>query len=223
VESHVSQKPRGMGHPFFEERDGRAGPPRQQPFEMRITPLEPDPKAQQLLAKKLDHRRNVMKTNVGNALELDVESCYAFVFSSFSEHHIRREQRQEYLSRIRRALRPGGFFIVGDEFLRPHNEDDSRQYEDALRDYHQFIVNEANREHNTELAELEKAAWDSGLPSSKTRVDYKVTVKSYLNALAASDFKTVRQACISPSQISETIGGIYVFVFWKPLPGAPII
>jgi len=195
----------------------------QQPFEMRITPLEPDPKAQKVLANKLDHRRNVMKTNVGNALELDVESTYAFVFSSFSEHHIRREQRKEYLSRIRRALRPGGFFIVGDEFLRPHDEDDPHQYEDALGQYHQYIINEANREHNTELAELEKAAWDSGLPNSKTRVDYKVTVESYLRVAEASGFQIEKRECISPPEIAQTVGGIYVIVFWKPLAGKPVI
>jgi SAM-dependent methyltransferase len=189
----------------------------QKPFRMEITPLEPDPRAQEVLNKKLGHKENVLKTLNDSALKLDQEASFAFIFSSFSEHHIQREEKKEYFSRIRRALVPGGYFIIGDEFLRPHEEDDESKYVEALAVYHQYIIDEALKEHHGELAKLEKAAWESGKPDSQRRVDYKVSVESYLRGVEVSGLMMLKKYCISPPGLSSSIGGIYVIVFQRAI------
>lgn len=146
---------------------------------------------------------------------------YSFVFSSFSDHHIRPEDRQRYLDNVRHHLAPGGAFIVGDEFLPDHDPDEVGSWRSALRSYHGHIIDtalsqaadlelagavEEARAHR-ELATLETAALQSGLGRQG---DFKVTTTAYEETLTQANF-TFERTKIGPLDRDE-VGGVYVYV-----------
>jgi SAM-dependent methyltransferase len=188
----------------------------QQPLPLRIVALEPDPKARDLLERKLGHKREILQVQALGALEFDATAEFAFVFSAFSGHHIKGEERKPYFSKIVAVLKPRGFLIVGDEFLPLHAEGDRLGYEKALRAYHGYIIDEARKTHCTEVAELEEAALQSGLPDNPQRIDFKVTAQEYVRAAQEAGLLLLKDECVSPSALSDTVGGIHVMVLQKP-------
>jgi SAM-dependent methyltransferase len=187
----------------------------QQGLPVQVTALEPDPDAFKLLKRKFLRGSTPVRVEERNALDLEYHLAFDFVFSCFSEHHIQRQDKARYFSRILAALKPGGAFIVGDEFLPAHDLTDSQDYERALQAYHQFIIDEALKEHLLALAELEKAAWRSGMTNAETRVDYKTTLESYLQDARHAKFAVRETRCISPEAVAPKVGGMYVVVLQK--------
>src|SRR5579872_7087553 len=88
---------------------------------------------------------------------------YNAVTSSFADHHFPPEKKREFLQVISSILRKGGAYIVGDEFLPPHDESDPAQRVAAQMQYHGMIIREAFKEGKVELPKLELDALISGL------------------------------------------------------------
>jgi SAM-dependent methyltransferase len=129
---------------------------------------------------------------------------FDFIFSSFAEHHIRLEDRAVYLENVKRNMRPGALFIVGDEFLPPHDPADKEARELALRKYHGHIIELAE---DPVLIELEKHALASGLQEIG---DFKTSVEDYVTTLKNAGFR-VSYEKIGPSD-RDDVGGVYVVV-----------
>jgi len=157
---------------------------------------------------------------------------FDFIFSSFADHHIRGPMKETYFRNIKQNLARGGTFIVGDEFLPPYDPNNKAQYEQSLRTYHNHIIeiaeNKAREEEAKlsdsslskddilatkklieayhELAELEKAALDSGLAEQG---DFKVSCEIYESELSKSGL-SFRKEKIGPLG-NDKVGGIYVY------------
>jgi SAM-dependent methyltransferase len=187
----------------------------QQGLRLQVTALEPDPDAFKLLRRKFNRGPSPVKVEERSAFDIECKSTFDFVFSCFSEHHIRREDRKRYLSKVKDALKPEGLFIVGDEFLPAHDIDDEKDYERALKAYHEFIIDEALKEHHLAVAELEKAAWKSGLTNAEMRVDFKTTLDAYLQDAKRAGFSLLETRCLSPEASAPKVGGMYAIVLQK--------
>jgi SAM-dependent methyltransferase len=134
------------------------------------------------------------------------------IFSSFSDHHIRPTDKGRYFENVARNLKPGGKFIVGDEYLPPHDEDNREQRLLALEAYHNHIIGIAEYQGRRELAALERAALRSGV---EERGDFKLTCRRYEDFLHRSGFKFNHEK-IGPlpenGHAEPAVGGIYVYV-----------
>jgi ubiquinone/menaquinone biosynthesis C-methylase UbiE len=158
------------------------------------------------LAQNLRQYPNVRCENKDSRV-YDPEGEFDFIFSSFADHHIKPADKARYFKNIRRNLKPGGKFIVGDEFLRPHDRNNSKEWEGALRAYHGYVMDVAKKDGKMELVGLEDAALTSGLTR---RGDFKVTVAEYEEHLRAAGFRFEKHL-IGPANANE-VGGIFVYV-----------
>ena len=188
---------------------------------MTIKAMEPDPGAQRLLDQKLQHKAATVQSIAASAINYDPRGEFRFVFSSFSEHHIRPEDKQRYFRTLLGTMEEGAYLIVGDEFLSSHDHTDSASYLDALERYHAFIIREANERGFFEVASLEELAWQSGKPDAKVRIDYKVTLNRYKSFAVKAGLDLEAEFCVSPQDLAETFGGMYVLVFRKPRGTSP--
>jgi SAM-dependent methyltransferase len=139
------------------------------------------------------------------------------VFSSFADHHIKPQDKRDYLRNVRRNLHENGTFIVGDEFLPPHAAGDRTARLKALAAYHGHIIEIARSKGQDVLVKLETAAWESG----KNEVgDFKVTCAEYETFLREGGFTFQRQR-IGPGtdDVAKEVGGVYVYVAVPATPG----
>lgn len=130
---------------------------------------------------------------------------YDYIVTSFADHHIKASDKQLYFANVKQNLNEGALFIVGDEFLREHDPTDENAWRDAVLAYHGHIIEIALTHGETELANLERQAMQSGLDR---RGDFKLSLTQYVAQLQSSGFK-VESRCIGPSDTSLT-GGVYV-------------
>ncbi len=132
------------------------------------------------------------------------------VFSSFADHHIKPQDKRDYLRNVRKNLHENGVFIVGDEFLPPHDAADREAWLKALRAYHGHIIDIAKSKNQDVLVELESAALKSG---EERQGDFKVTNAEYEAYLRDSGFVFQRQR-IGPASdaLANQVGGVYVYV-----------
>jgi SAM-dependent methyltransferase len=148
---------------------------------------------------------------------------FTYIFSSFSDHHIRPKDRGQYYRAIKHNLVPGGKLIVGDEFLPEYDTSEPAARGAALKAYHGHIIEEALRraeelsahgneklamEHR-ELAKLEQAALKSGLEGIG---DFKVSRREYEKTLQDHGFSFTAKK-IGPLD-KDGLGGVYVYVAW---------
>jgi SAM-dependent methyltransferase len=187
----------------------------QEPFGVIIKAMEPDREARALLDLKLQHKANRIQSIAASALDYDPRGEFRFVFSSFSEHHIRPEDKERYFRMLTGTMEDNGFLIVGDEFLAPHDHEDQMAYLDALEKYHRYIIDLAKNQGHFEVAALEELAWESGKPGAEVQIDHKMTLKRYVQFAVAGGLKLAGEFCISPVDLADTIGGMYVLVFQK--------
>jgi SAM-dependent methyltransferase len=155
------------------------------------------------LVHNLQKYRNVRLHNEDSRVH-DLEGDFDYIFSSFADHHIRFEDRALYLENVKRNLRPGALFIVGDEFLPPHDMADKAARNAALERYHRHIIDLAE---DPILIELEENALDSGI---RELGDFKTTIDEYVGTLQHSGFR-VRYEKIGPLD-RDDVGGVYVVV-----------
>jgi ubiquinone/menaquinone biosynthesis C-methylase UbiE len=131
---------------------------------------------------------------------------FNYIFSSFSDHHIKSKDKHSYLQNIKRNLQPDGLFIVGDEFLPPHNPNDQAAWEAALCTYHNHIITIAQQQGETILADLEREALRSGLGQIG---DFKISCCQYEDFLLTNGFTFICKK-IGPLN-QDDVGGVYVY------------
>ncbi|MBD2609263.1 hypothetical protein H6G81_33355 [Scytonema hofmannii FACHB-248] len=117
--------------------------------------------------------------------------------------------KHSYLQNIKRNLQPDGLFIVGDEFLPPHNPNDQVAWQAALTAYHDHIIAIAQQQGETILASLEREALRSGLEQNG---DFKVSCSQYEEFLLTNGF-TFTHKKIDPLN-QDDVGGVYVYQAW---------
>lgn len=141
----------------------------------------------------------------------DPKGKFNYIFSTFADHHIKKYDKEIYFENVKKNLKKGGLMIVGDEFLKPHDPESKKEKDEALRAYHNHIINIAKREGHNTLAELEQQALDSGL---EEKGDFKVSCFQYERFLQDAGFR------FSKEQIStvdyDDVGGIFVYTAWLP-------
>ncbi|PZO47703.1 MAG: hypothetical protein DCF16_17395 [Alphaproteobacteria bacterium] len=145
---------------------------------------------------------------LGNSCSYDPKGKFHSIFSSFSDHHIAVQDRYAYFENVKQNLLPGGLFIVGDEFLPPH-ENTKASYDAALMAYHNHIIEEAKAAGHHEVAKLERAALESGLARLG---DFKVSRAEYEATLTKSGFAFEVEA-IGPKG-TDAVGGVFVYKIW---------
>jgi predicted O-methyltransferase YrrM len=140
----------------------------------------------------------------------DPRGKFSFVFSSFADHHINKQDKRKYFKNVRENLEVGGLFIVGDEFLPSYNEEDSSARENALRTYHNHIIDKTREYYGKEadgFVQLESAALESGIQGMG---DFKLSCELYERYLKESNFEIVSKDLIGPTDRTD-VGGIYVY------------
>lgn len=137
------------------------------------------------------------------------EGTFAYIFSSFADHHIKTIDKAEYFENIKLNLEKGGLVIVGDELLPPYDENDMASRERALNSYHRHIIEETRRQHGEDawgLIQLEEAALESGL---KGIGDFKLSCELYERYLTEAGFRFEKEL-IGPLD-RDDVGGVYVY------------
>lgn len=142
---------------------------------------------------------------------IDPYKKYDYVISVFADHHIKPLDQVMYFTNIAKNLKPNGMFIVGDEFLRNHDENNVLEWKKALKDYHNFIIKEAINAGNIEVAELERQALHSGLLEIG---DFKISTEQYEEFLEEANLQH-KEFIIGPKNTKQDIGGIYVYTIQK--------
>jgi SAM-dependent methyltransferase len=138
------------------------------------------------------------------------EGKFDIVISSFSDHHIKPQDKFSYFSNIKDNLKDNGLFIVGDEFLRDYDETNKVDYIAALEDYHNHIIKIAESKNQDILVSLEKDALFSGINELG---DFKVSNSIYEKCLEEVNLSFSKEL-IGPLDI-QNIGGIYVYTIHK--------
>lgn len=138
---------------------------------------------------------------------------YHCIVSSFADHHIARADKEDYFSNIKDNLEIGGVFIVGDEFLPPHESNSPKARKEALRRYHQHIIDRTREVHGDAaegLVALERAALHSG---EKEVGDFKVSCEDYESQLRDFGF-SYSKIRVGPddTSLAQEVGGVYVYV-----------
>ncbi|MFB2894350.1 TIR domain-containing protein [Aerosakkonemataceae cyanobacterium BLCC-F50] len=173
-----------------------------------IVALEIDWHCYNILQHKFSNQQGRVQLKHKDSRTYNPSGQFDYIFSSFSDHHIKSGDKKRYFDNVKRNLKPGGLMIVGDEFLRDH-PNNKKEREDALRDYHNHIIDIAKREGQTTLADLEEKALKSGLEEIG---DFKVSCKDYEKYLTEAGFY-FKQKRIGPPDPEEAkrIGGVYVY------------
>ncbi|MBD0386485.1 MAG: class I SAM-dependent methyltransferase, partial [Nostoc sp. C3-bin3] len=175
---------------------------------VQVIAVELDEKCFQVLQQNLQNYPSVELVN-GNSCTYYSEEKFNYIFSSFSDHHIKLTDKDSYLQNIKRNLQPDGLFIVGDEFLPPHNPNDEVAWKAALITYHRHIIAIAQQQGETILAGLESEALKSGL---EQKGDFKISCYQYEEFLLRNGFVFTRKK-IGPLN-QDDVGGVYVYQAW---------
>lgn len=164
--------------------------------------------------KKLQH--NLSKSKYRFLEVVNEDSCtyshsnrFDYVLSSFADHHIKVKDKSLYFKNIRRNLEPDGLFVVGDEFLPPHDAENREDRHQALEKYHRHIIQIAENEGEMILADLELDALRSGLEEIG---DFKVSCEHYESLLSEAGFQFEKEK-IGPKD-RDDVGGVYVYTAW---------
>jgi cyclopropane fatty-acyl-phospholipid synthase-like methyltransferase len=72
--------------------------------------------------------------------ELEGSGLFDVVVSSFADHHIKPTDKGRYFRNVTDNMKPGGLFLVGDEFLPEHDQSDVNAHKAALERYHNHII-----------------------------------------------------------------------------------
>jgi SAM-dependent methyltransferase len=131
---------------------------------------------------------------------------FDFVVSSFADHHIKPYDKPKYFANVARNLKEGSIAIIGDEFLPDYDLSDVEARREALRIYHDHIIDCARRDGFPELVRLEEAALQSGLDEQG---DYKLSCREYEELLDLAGFRH-ESVKIGPTDL-ENVGGVYVY------------
>ncbi|SRR5579883_482828 len=178
---------------------------------IQVVAVEIDDKCFQVLQQNLQDYPLVKLVHGDSCTYHHSGEKFNYIFSSFSDHHIKPPEKDNYFQNIKRNLLPDGLFIVGDEFLPPHDPNDQVAWQTALTTYHNHIIEIALQQGETILANLEREALKSGLEKNG---DFKVSCSQYEEFLLADGF-AFTQKKIGPLN-QDDVGGVYVYQAWLP-------
>ena len=161
---------------------------------------------------------SALKNNLAAGRKIKVVRCdminyfngskFDIAVSSFSHHHAEYDRGLEFAMNINKNLKPKGVYIVGEELIPKFLSEKDRKR--SLKKYHSFIIRKAISEAHHEVAELEKAALESGLNKIG---DFKRHEKMLEDEMCSSGFKIITKQKIGP--INKNVGGVFVYVFQK--------
>jgi SAM-dependent methyltransferase len=184
-----------------------------------ITCVEVDKVCFQHLETKIKNDNNITAILSDSRSYIDEnKNQYDFIVSSFADHHIKPLDKELYFTTIKNNLNSDGYFIVGDEFLRTYNVEDVNDWKCALKEFHNFIINQANNSGHLGVVELESQALISGL---KEIGDFKMSNVEYEEVLDKYNLKCQSKIKIGPSNNElksnnlNDIGGVYVYIMKK--------
>lgn len=197
----------------------------------QLLALEFDNECYEFLQKKMRSEKKIFCLNEDAAF-FDPSGKFDFIFSSFADHHIAKNDTfRSYLNNIKRNLHAGSYFIVGDEFLPDHDHENLIENNNAVNVYHDHIIKLAKK-YRDEADENEKSDWDgmieleenariSGLNNNGTQGDHKVSLKTYLKRLKEANLEYEEPYLIGPEDdnLRKKTGGIYVICIHLPKNG----
>lgn len=167
------------------------------------------------LEEKLIRDANLNQTQINihheDSRTYDPPGKFDYIFSSFADHHIKTGDKEKYFENVKRNLKPGGLLIVGDEFIPEHDPEKKEARDLALKAYHNHIINIAEQQGEIILADLERAALNSGL---EEKGDFKVSCTQYEMQLRNARFE-FKQEKIGPLELQD-VGGVYVYTAHLP-------
>ena len=185
-------------------------------FNASIVAVEYDSECFAILFRKFtnlgsDRRSTINRVDpqIGDSIEYNPDGTFDFVFSSFAEHHISPADKQRYFENVKRNLSKGAKFIVGDEFLPPHDLKDAEARRSALVAYHETIIKLAEQSGHFGLAQLERSALENGIDQV---VDFKCTLHEYIDAASSNGLKCLSKLKVSDGDYDK-VGGIFVLEF----------
>jgi spermidine synthase len=176
---------------------------------VEVVAVEIDLQCFHILKGNLKNFPSVELVNGDSCTYQDSKTQFNYIFSSFSDHHIKPADKQEYLQNIKRNLAPDGLLIVGDEFLAAHEPNNRDAWEAVLKAYHNHIIEIALEQGEEILASLEQDALKSGLAQNG---DFKVSCSQYNDFLSAAGFAFTHKK-IGPLN-RDDVGGVYVYKAW---------
>lgn len=176
---------------------------------LEVVAVELDNECFQILKHRFENTKSVQVICEDSCTFNDSSGQFQYIFSNFSDHHIKPQNKIKYFENIKRNLELGGIFVVGDEFLKPHNPEDRNARQIALKDWHYYVIEKAEKAGEKVLANLEREALISGLEEIG---DFKVTCEQYEEFLSKSGFSFKKEK-IGPKNRND-IGGIYVYTIW---------
>ena len=187
------------------------------------------------LSNKLKLFQPRFKVKQEDAKRYDPPGKFDLIFSSFADHHIVTDDdaADQYYENIKKNLFDSSFFIVGDEFLRDHNPAIHEERIEAIKAYHNHIIEQAQIENilapanqhddYAGLIELETEAMESGIravhnPRSHDSGDYKVSIQQFRERIERAGLCIDSIVPIGPQdeQIRNSVGGIYVIKIRLP-------
>lgn len=181
----------------------------QQPIQgLEVVAVEYDKRCYYILRNKFLLHKHV-RTEHGDSVTYNPDGDFDCVFSSFAEHHISPDQKKAYFQNLKNNMRKNSRFIVGDEFLRPHDRNNDARHFEALKAYHNYIIDVATDQGHFGLVALENDALRCG---KERKVDFKMSLEDYKAHLTEAGLVCEKRLLISPKDKETEIGGIYVLV-----------
>jgi spermidine synthase len=175
----------------------------------KVVAVEIDWHCYKKLQSRFRKQANKVEVLYEDSRSYDPDGMFDYIFSSFADHHIKISDKSQYFENVKLNLNIGGLMIVGDEFLPEYQRNNRESRDNALKIYHQHIIDLANLEGETTLAILEQEALDSGL---REIGDFKVSCTEYEELLTKAGFNFKKEK-IGP-QLLDDVGGVYVYTAW---------
>lgn len=158
------------------------------------------------LKHTVEKYNTVTVVNNDSCTYVDPMGKFDCIVSSFSDHHIKPKDKKDYFSNLKHNLSLKGLIVVGDEFLASYDINDGSARQMALKNYHDHIIEIAEKGGESILAQLERDALKSGLEGIG---DFKVSCEEYEDLLTTSCLKFEKEK-IGPLD-RDDIGGVYIY------------
>ncbi len=163
---------------------------------------EDDKKSYEFLKNKLGNNPR-LTFEMRNIAKESNDKPFDIIFSSIADHHIPFDQKINALRVIFSLLKPGGYFIVGEELLDEFKDEASRI--EALKSYHGAIIQKSIERGYFLTAESESMALKNGVDSFD---EHKVSKNQHLKNLKEAGFNLVLAEKMGPDDGRDQ--GVYV-------------
>ena len=170
-----------------------------------ITALEKEARFFRVLKKNLVGQEiNIIQ---GDSITYKNLGKFDFIASSVFHHHIPDPWKITCLNNAFLNLKPGGYYIIGDEFIPKYNSDQERK--DKLKIWYDHVLSGIKKHRKWGLFKLECRYLDA---EYNRRGEYKISPELFEKSVQQTKFKIFKKKKIGPK---EDIGGLYVYVLRK--------